>query len=62
MEQAIKQAHKAKVIKMTNSTNEMFYRLNADGKAVILWAETGEVVTSIDAGVYPVGSSVSARY
>lgn len=44
------------------TTNEMFYRTNENGDAMILNAEDGSRVTRIDAGVYPVGSSVSARY
>jgi len=44
------------------NTNEMFYRVNENGDAVILLAESGEAVTKIDANVYPVGSSLSARY
>lgn len=43
-------------------TNEMFYRTNETGNAVILNAEDGSAVTRIDASVYPIGSSVSARY
>lgn len=43
-------------------TNEMFYRVNQDGNAVILHAEDGSAITKIDASVYPVGSGVSARY
>lgn len=39
----------------------MFYRLNSDGNAV-LFEDSGEQVTRIDANVYPVGSNCSARY
>jgi hypothetical protein len=39
----------------------MFYRINDDGNAIILH-ENGEMVTRIDANVYPVGSDLSARY
>lgn len=39
----------------------MFYRLNDEGNAV-LFHEDGHVVTRLDADVYPVGSSCSARY
>jgi hypothetical protein len=46
---------------MTNTT-EMFYRVTENGDAAILWAESGEPVTKVDASVYPVGSSLSARY
>lgn len=45
---------------MTN-TNEMFYRINEDGNAVV-FHDGGEEVTKIDAGVYPVYSVLSARY
>jgi hypothetical protein len=40
---------------------KMFYRINDDGNAIILH-ESGEMVTRIDANVYPVGSDLSARY
>ena len=43
------------------TTNEMFYRVNENGDAVIFHA-SGECVTKIDANVYPVGSDFSARY
>lgn len=39
---------------------KMFYRLE-NGNARILH-ESGEMVTRIDANVYPVGSNCSARY
>lgn len=38
-----------------------FYRLNENGNAVV-FNEDGEQATTIDSNVYPVGSSVSARY
>lgn len=41
--------------------DEMFYRLDRKGNAVILWT-SGEPVTRIAANVYPVGSDLSARY
>ena len=44
------------------ATAEMFYRTDTDGNAVILDREDGEVITRIDADVYPVWSGVSARY
>ena len=40
---------------------DKFYRTNPDGDAEI-FGESGEIVTRIDASVYPVGSSLSARY
>lgn len=43
------------------TTNEMFYRVNENGDAVV-FHESGEAVTKIDANVYPVGSGFSARY
>jgi hypothetical protein len=44
-----------------NNTNEMFYRVNENGDAVV-FHESGECVTKIDASVYPVDSDLSARY
>lgn len=44
------------------SKNEMFYRIDENGNAVILYRESGECVTRIDANVYPVDSDLSARY
>ena len=46
---------------MTNVEN-MFYRVNADGNAEILDFIDGSWITRIDASVYPIGSSLSARY
>ena len=46
---------------MTNM-NEIFGSLDSDGNVIILYADSGEAVTRIDANVYPVGSSISARY
>lgn len=43
-------------------TNEMFYRVDENGNAQILWKESGECVTRIDANVYPVDSNLSTRY
>ena len=40
---------------------KMFGRINANND-VDVFDENGEVVTRIDANVYPVGSSTSARY
>tara|TARA_R100000656_G_scaffold124957_2_gene104573 strand:- start:744 stop:950 length:207 start_codon:yes stop_codon:yes gene_type:complete len=47
-------------MKMT-TTNEMFYRVNENGNAVV-FHDSGEAVTKIDANVYPVDSDLSARY
>jgi hypothetical protein len=41
--------------------NEMFYRVNENGNAAV-FHDSGEVVTKIDANVYPVDSDLSARY
>lgn len=41
---------------------EMFGRINNVGNVDVLYVESGEVVTRIDANVYPVGSELSARY
>jgi len=43
------------------TTTEMFYRLNENGEAVV-FHDSGEAVTKIDANVYPVDSYLSARY
>lgn len=45
-----------------NAINTMFGRTNENGDVVVLDAATGEAVTRIDANVYPIGSSMSARY
>ena len=45
-----------------NALTDMFGRVNENGNVVVLMAADGDVVTRIDANVYPVGSSVSARY
>lgn len=39
----------------------MFYRLDENGNAVI-FEDNGDVVTRIDANVYPINSEFSARY
>lgn len=44
-----------------SNTNEMFYRVNENGDAVV-FHDSGEVATKIDASVYPIGSDLSARY
>ena len=41
---------------------DFFYRLNEQGHAVILHSDDGSSVRKIDANVYPIGSSLSARY
>ena len=45
-----------------DENDSMFYRLNEDGNAVILYMADGVAVTRLDANVYPVGSDLSARY
>lgn len=40
----------------------MFYRLDDDGNAQILYSSDGAAVTQLDENIYPVGSSLSARY
>ncbi len=47
---------------MRDEIDEMFYRINDEGSAAILYTEDGTEVTRIDATVYPVGSELSARY
>jgi len=47
---------------MRDEIDEMFYRLNDDGNAVVLYVTDGLPVTRIDANVYPVDSKASARY
>jgi len=42
--------------------DDMFYRLDENGNAEILFRENGESVTRIDANVYPIGADLSARY
>lgn len=45
-----------------NNINTMFGRINANGDVEVFDFASGEAVTRIDANVYPVGSSLSARY
>lgn len=47
---------------MSKQLENLFYRLNDQGNAVILYADTGEAVTRIEANIYPVGSNLSAAY
>lgn len=47
---------------MQTVNNEIFGRVNENGNVAILYAESGEAVTRLDASVYPVGSNLSARY
>lgn len=51
----------AESIEKMNNTKEMFYRINENGDAAV-FHQSGDVVTVIDANVYPVGSNFSARY
>ncbi len=46
----------------SDEIGNIFYRINANGNADILYTEDGEAVVSIDENVYPVESDVSARY
>lgn len=57
----IKSTVEALIEKFLKEEKNMFYRKNADGNAVVFHA-SGEAVTRIDANVYPVGVSVSAKY
>jgi hypothetical protein len=41
---------------------EIFGRINENGDVAVLYVESGEAVTRLDANVYPVGSTLSARY
>jgi len=42
--------------------DNIFYRINEEGIADILYASDGMAVTRLDEDVYPVGSDLSARY
>lgn len=44
-----------------NAINTMFGRINENGN-VTVFEDDGSAATRIDANVYPVGSSTSARY
>jgi len=46
----------------SDEIDNIFYRINTDGNAVILYVGDGELVTKLDEDVYPVGSDLSARY
>lgn len=48
-------------MEIKSSTSEMFYRIDENGNAQI-FHNSGEVVTKIDANVYPIDSDFSARY
>lgn len=48
-------------MEIKSSTSEMFYRIDENGNAQI-FHNSGEVVTRIDASVYPIDSDFSARY
>lgn len=45
----------------TLTTNEVFGRINSNGD-VDLFSMDGESATRVDANIYPIGSSRSARY
>ena len=43
--------------------NEVFYRADENGNAVILFKEDGEAATRLDVeNIYPVDSGLSAKY
>lgn len=42
--------------------NSLIGRINENGDVAVFDADNGAAATRIDANVYPVGSSVSARY
>ena len=46
----------------SDDTDGIFYRINEDGNAYILYISDGVAVTSLDENVYPVDSDLSARY
>jgi len=46
----------------SDEIGNIFYRINDNGNADILYVEDGEAVVSIDENVYPVDSDLSARY
>jgi len=48
-------------VKNMNALNTVFGRTNENGD-VVVFDESGEVCTRLDANVYPVGSQLSARY
>ncbi|EHW5312806.1 hypothetical protein K3A10_003377 [Escherichia albertii] len=47
---------------MTASISEVFGRINSQGNVDILYADSGESVTRLDADVFPVGSEFGVRY
>ena len=46
---------------MSALTEKMFYQIDENGNAVI-FHESGEQVTRIDANIYPIDSDLSAKY
>jgi len=46
----------------SNKFGNIFYRINDNGNADILYTEDGADVCSMDENVYPIDSDVSARY
>ncbi|EFB1900790.1 hypothetical protein Q6848_003964 [Escherichia coli] len=46
---------------MTASISESFGRINSEGNVDILYADSGESVTRLDADVFPVSSESGAR-
>jgi hypothetical protein len=53
---------RSKEMTYKNENGEIFGRIDENGNVVVLYAEDGSAVTSIDENVYPVDSSLSARY
>ena len=47
---------------MNALNNEIFGRITENGDVAIFNAVDGDVVTKLDANVYPINSSQSARY
>ncbi|HBC0038432.1 TPA: hypothetical protein JGA48_002659 [Salmonella enterica] len=47
---------------MTASISEVFGRINSEGNVDILFTDSGESVTRLDANVFPVNSELGARY
>ncbi len=46
------------VFKTIASISEVFGRINSEGNVDILYADSGESVTRLDADVFPVGSGL----
>ena len=48
--------------KTTHGYRGLFGRVQDDGNIAVLFDDDGSVVTRMDVNVYPVGSSLSAKY